>query len=46
MLDTVAHTAEENAERVLAYLVENGFVRPALSDVGGDEKGSALTSNA
>lgn len=46
VLDTVAHTAEENAERVLAYLVENGFVRPALSDVGEGSKGSAVASNA
>jgi sulfate adenylyltransferase len=49
-LDTVARTAEENAEAVLAYLVENGFVRPALSEAegvqGGGEKGSAAGSNA
>jgi sulfate adenylyltransferase len=49
-LDTVARTAEENAEAVLAYLVENGFVRPALSEAeggqGGGEKGSAASSNA
>jgi sulfate adenylyltransferase len=49
-LDTVARTAEENAERILAYLVEKGFVRPALSEVGGGqgdgEKGSAVGSNA
>jgi sulfate adenylyltransferase len=50
VLDTVASTAEENAEAVVAYLVEKGFVRPALSEVeggqGGGEKGSAVTSNA
>jgi sulfate adenylyltransferase len=49
-LDTVARTAEENAEIILAYLVENGFVRPALSEVGGGqavgEKGSAVASNS
>jgi sulfate adenylyltransferase len=45
-LDTVERTAEENAERVLAYLVEKGFVRPALSDVGEGPKGSAVASNA
>jgi sulfate adenylyltransferase len=49
-LDTVARTAEENAEAVVAYLVGNGFVRPALSEVeggqGSGEKGSAVTSNA
>jgi sulfate adenylyltransferase len=28
-LDTVARTAEENAELILAYLVEQGFVLPA-----------------
>ena len=26
-LDTVAHTAEENARRILEYLIERGFVR-------------------
>lgn len=45
-LDTVARTAEENAEAILAYLGEKGFVRPALSGVGGGEKGSAVASNA
>jgi len=45
-LDTVAHTAEENAEAILAYLVEKGFVRPALADVQGGEQGSAVASNA
>lgn len=45
-LDTVARTAEENAESILAYLVEKGFVRPALSDVGEGSKGSAVASNA
>jgi sulfate adenylyltransferase len=28
-LDTVRHTAEENAERILAYLIAQGFVLPA-----------------
>lgn len=46
VLDTVARTAEENAEAVVAYLVENGFVRPALSEVEGGENGSAVASNA
>ena len=49
-LDTVARTAEENAELILAYLVEKGFVRPALSEVGDGravgEKGSAVASNS
>jgi sulfate adenylyltransferase len=49
-LDTVASTAEENAEKILAYLVENGFVRPALSEVEegreGGAKGGAVASNA
>jgi sulfate adenylyltransferase len=49
-LDTVARTAEENAEIILAHLVEKGFVRPALSEVGDgrvvDEKGSAVASNS
>ena len=45
-LDTVGRTAEENAGLILAYLVGNGFVRPALSDVEGGEKGSAVASNA
>ncbi|HYP52345.1 MAG TPA: adenylyl-sulfate kinase, partial [Pyrinomonadaceae bacterium] len=31
VIDTVAHTAEENAERILAHLVEQGFVLPAAS---------------
>lgn len=43
-LDTVTHSAEENAERVLACLVEKGFVRPALSEIG--EKGDAVPTNA
>jgi sulfate adenylyltransferase len=46
VLDTVARTAEDNAEAVVAYLVENGFVRPALSEVEGGENGSAVASNA
>lgn len=27
-LDTVHHTAEENARKILAYLIQRGFVRP------------------
>jgi sulfate adenylyltransferase len=49
VIDTVARTAEENAELILAHLVEKGFVRPALSEVGGQgggEKGSAVASKA
>jgi sulfate adenylyltransferase len=50
VIDTVARTAEENAEAILAHLVEKGFVRPALSEVGdgqnGGEKGSAVASKA
>ena len=30
VLDTVVHTAEENAERIVRYLVEAGFVEPAV----------------
>jgi sulfate adenylyltransferase len=48
VLDTVAHTAEENAERILAHLSEKGFVRPAHGEAeeafGADEKGSAVAS--
>ncbi|MCA1612560.1 MAG: bifunctional sulfate adenylyltransferase/adenylylsulfate kinase [Acidobacteria bacterium] len=29
VLDTVVHTAEENAERIVHYLVEAGFIQPA-----------------
>jgi len=28
-LDTVNCTAEENAERIISYLIERGFIRPA-----------------
>jgi sulfate adenylyltransferase len=46
VIETVARTAEENAEAVLALLIEAGFVRAALSEVaGGEEKGSAAASN-
>jgi sulfate adenylyltransferase len=49
-LDTVTRTAEENAEIILAHLVENGFVRPALPEVGGGqavgENGSVVASNS
>lgn len=41
VIDTVGQTAEDNAERILAYLVECGFVRPALSEM--DER---MTANA
>lgn len=30
VLDTVAHTAEENAERILAYLIAQGFISEYL----------------
>ncbi len=30
-IDTVTHTAEENAERILAYLVAQGFVLPSAA---------------
>jgi adenylylsulfate kinase-like enzyme len=29
VIDTIAQTAEENAERILAYLVRQGFILPA-----------------
>lgn len=32
VIDTVSCSAEENAERILAHLVEQGFVRPALTE--------------
>ena len=35
-LDTVNCTAEENAERIVSYLIERGFVRPAGSTVEAD----------
>jgi adenylylsulfate kinase-like enzyme len=31
VIDTVGQTAEENADRILAYLVEQGFVIPSLN---------------
>ncbi|HEV3468432.1 MAG TPA: bifunctional sulfate adenylyltransferase/adenylylsulfate kinase [Pyrinomonadaceae bacterium] len=31
-IDTVAHTAEENAETILAYLAREGFVRASQTD--------------
>jgi hypothetical protein len=31
VIDTVGQTAEENADRILAYLVEQGFVVPSLN---------------
>jgi len=33
VIDTVARSAEENADLILAYLVEQGFVLPSLSDL-------------
>jgi sulfate adenylyltransferase len=30
-LDTVNCSAEENAERIIAYLIEQGFIRPSDS---------------
>jgi adenylylsulfate kinase-like enzyme len=26
-IDTISHTAEENAERIITYLTEEGFMR-------------------
>jgi sulfate adenylyltransferase len=50
VLDTLARTAEENAELILAYLVAQGFVRLALAETDeravADERESALTSGA
>ena len=31
VIDTVARSAEENAELILAYIVEQGFVVPSIS---------------
>ncbi|HVF51959.1 MAG TPA: adenylyl-sulfate kinase, partial [Pyrinomonadaceae bacterium] len=33
VINTVAQTAEENAERILAYLVEQGFIQPAAPEL-------------
>ena len=33
VIDTVAHSAEENAELILAYLVGQGFVVPSISSL-------------
>jgi sulfate adenylyltransferase len=33
IIDTVRNTAEENADLILAYLVEQGFVRPSTSSL-------------
>jgi hypothetical protein len=30
VLDTLAHDAEANARRILAYLEDAGYVRPAM----------------
>ena len=30
-LDTVNYSAEENAERIVSYLIERGFIRPTGS---------------
>jgi sulfate adenylyltransferase len=42
VIDTVARSAEDNAEHILAYLVESGFLRPALSEM--DEQMAAGTT--
>jgi sulfate adenylyltransferase len=43
-IDTVGYSAEENAERILNYLIERGFVRPSAEpDAAPDE--SALDNN-
>lgn len=36
VIDTVSHTAEENAARILSHLIAQGFVRPASPE---DEEG-------
>lgn len=36
-LDTVNRSAEENAERIIAYLMERGFIRPAETADGAPE---------
>ena len=50
VLETLARTAEENAGLILAYLVAQGFVRPALEEADErartEAKESALTSGA
>jgi sulfate adenylyltransferase len=32
VIDTVSRTAEDNAERIVAHLVEQGFIRPVLEE--------------
>jgi len=44
MIETVSQTAEENAERIIAFLGEQGFLRPALSEA--EEKEAVVDSNA
>jgi len=44
VIDTVSQTAEENAERIVAYLVEQGFLRPALG-LWAEEGGEALAAS-
>jgi len=36
VLETVGCSAEENAERIVAYLIEQGFIRPVLEEVAVD----------
>lgn len=48
IIDTVSNTAEENAEHILAYLVERGFVLPAtprLEETGLDYAATAATKS-
>jgi sulfate adenylyltransferase len=44
VIETVEQTAEENAERIIAYLVEQGFLRPALG-LWAEEGGEALAAS-
>ena len=38
VLDTVSRTAEENAEQIIAYLVERGFILPPSGNDVGEER--------
>ncbi|HYE15301.1 MAG TPA: bifunctional sulfate adenylyltransferase/adenylylsulfate kinase [Pyrinomonadaceae bacterium] len=44
-IDTVSRTAEQNADLIVAYLVEQGFVRPALAETEeAEEAAEAVTA--
>ena len=41
VIDTVNHSAEENAERILAHLVAQGLVLPAAAPAGEEEEAAS-----